>query len=121
VHDRRTAFTAQLAHSAADASSAIAAAARAAVHLSVAFNHATATRGDDLPFVDVGATPASAPPGTQRVGLMVGALRRANPQPFSVRRHADARGRSIMKIWLTVAEASLYSGARKEREHGDGC
>jgi hypothetical protein len=52
---------------------------------------------------------------------MVGALQRANPQPFSVRRHADTRGRSIMKIWLTVAEASLYSGARKEREHGDGC
>jgi len=30
-------------------------------------------------------------------------------------------GRSIMKIWLTVAEASLYSGARKERGYGDGC
>jgi hypothetical protein len=76
---------------------------------------------------------------------MVGALQRANPQPFSVRRHADAMGRSIMKIWLTIAEASRYSGDSKEsvemllvggttthrcgrpltgrlhREHGDGC
>ena len=46
---------------------------------------------------------------------MVGALQRANPQP--VFRPADMRarvGRSIMKIWLTVAEASGYSGARKE-------
>jgi len=53
---------------------------------------------------------------------MVGALQRANPQPFFRPANMRARvGRSIMKIWLTVAEASLYSGSRKERGYGDGC
>jgi hypothetical protein len=116
-----TAFTVRLAHSAVDASAAIVAATRAAVDQSVAFNRATATRGDDLPFVDVGATPASAPPERQRVGLMVGALPSARTHnrfpPASMRARV---GRSIMKIWLTVAEASRYSGARKERGYGDG-
>jgi len=53
---------------------------------------------------------------------MVGALPSARTHnrfpPASVRAHV---GRSIMKIWLTVAEASLYSRARKERGYGDGC
>ena len=111
-----TAFAARLARNAAAASAAIAAARRAAVHQSVArFNRATATRGDDLPFVDVGATPASAPPRRQRFGLMVVALPSARTHnrfpPASMRARV---GRSIMRIWLTIAEASRYSGASKE-------
>jgi hypothetical protein len=75
---------------------------------------------------------------------MVDGLQRANPQPFSARQHAARVGGSIMKNWLTIAEASRYSGDRKEsvetllvggtttqrcarpltgrlhREHGDG-
>jgi len=113
----------RLAHNAAGASAAVAAAGHAAVHLSAALNGATATRGDDLPFADAWRNAGIRATKRQRVGLMVGALQRANPQPFSARDMRARVGRSIMTIWLTIAEASRYSGASKERVrtlHDDG-
>jgi hypothetical protein len=121
AHDRRYGLRCAGRSQRGCASAAVAAAARAAVHRSVA-------RSPVRPRREAMTSRSSMPAQRRHPRHPNDSASAAWSARCSARTHNRfsptdmwARGRLIMEIWLTVAEASRYSGARRERGYGDGC